>query len=264
MMSEKNSLKDPATSLKEAIDWITWNGLKDSVENLPAFSEAFSGNFGKVRHPDSFIYKLADNLGKGFLGYEAQGTDDFSGDGIVKKVGSKYQSAYHGGSWVQGPVNDYAKIFLFLASLAFYFVSFFYWMCKSSGKWADNMLSDSGPFSKFFEAMGYTPGHLRNINRSEIASALEHSHNGFAELSDAYKGGGASSYENFLTSLNQKASENPLFRPPYQLQNILLCVPSVQAEGQCYHQRHRCNQGAACHSQQKQRYIRHQRGFSSK
>ncbi|GIX65105.1 variant erythrocyte surface antigen-1 family protein [Babesia caballi] len=227
MSETKNSLKDPPKDLKEAIDWITWvchygkgskdyrMQLKDSVENLPAFSEAKNQALGQNMHPDSFIYKLADKLGKGLLGYEAQGVYDFSGEGIVKN-GGQYQSAYHNCNWNSNEEPDYAKTFLFLAILVYYLITFLYWMCK--GIWANQKISSSVPFSKFFEAMGYNPSQLdQEKNGDTIAKLLTGMPDGFEELSAAYGSDSTSAssrtYEEFLNTIEPKSQAIDWDRP---------------------------------------------------
>ncbi|GIX63099.1 variant erythrocyte surface antigen-1 family protein [Babesia caballi] len=122
---QKTSLTDPPTNLKEAIDWLALVGggfggsgcgntgmygeLANEFEKLPDFNVAKGKVLGRF-HPSSFIKNVADKLGKGFLGYEAQGVYAFNVKGIVKN-GEQYQSSYHNANWEQSNASTYAKIF---------------------------------------------------------------------------------------------------------------------------------------------------------
>ncbi|GIX61329.1 variant erythrocyte surface antigen-1 family protein [Babesia caballi] len=225
-MGGKKKLTEPPKDLKEAIDWITWvcgygQGSQDYKSQLAAavtaltnFKNAFKGMFGTVNDPTGLIKKFADGLGRGFLGYNGQGTDDFSGSGIVASNG-KYKSAYHNCNWSSDAGPDYAKIFLFLAPLVYYFVTFLYWMCnKSSWKHKQlNSASSSNPLFYLMLNMDYTPSQLDEVKTgSQIAEILE-GHYGFDELSDAYQGGAKSSYETFLQQLEENVAGSPLNHP---------------------------------------------------
>ncbi|GIX63313.1 variant erythrocyte surface antigen-1 family protein [Babesia caballi] len=233
---QKSQLTDPPTNLREAIDWLALVGgygkngsgmgiyieLGDALQKLQDFKDSTTKTFGKSYHPSSFIKNLVDKLGKGFLGYEAQGVYAFSGKGIVYGDPAMYKSTYYGASWEQSSVNDYAKIFLFLAVLIYYLITFLYWMCKSSDKWADKMVSDGGPLSKFFEAMGYRPQDEFKNGKSakDVITALDgnagsQGSDAFPELQAACGSGNSasSSYSNFLTTLEANGSGDALLCP---------------------------------------------------
>ncbi|GIX61463.1 variant erythrocyte surface antigen-1 family protein [Babesia caballi] len=222
-MGEKK-LTEPPKDLKEAIDWITWvcgygQGAHDmktklaaAVNSLTDFKTAFKGKFGTVEDPTGLIKKFADGLGYGFLGYNGQGTDDFSGSGIVASNG-KYKSAYHNCNWSSDGGPDYAKTFLFLAPLVYYFVTFLYWTCKN--KWRNKTIQNIGsvsPLFFFMVKMGFKTTELQNIKGSHIADRLG-GHDGFSELVEAYGSGGSSSYSTFIEKLESNGPKNALSFP---------------------------------------------------
>ncbi|GIX61871.1 variant erythrocyte surface antigen-1 family protein [Babesia caballi] len=211
-------LKDPPTTLKEAIDWLVlvggdkaWEGtgepekLEEALKKLPGFDNTASSNRHFTRDKLShIIYIYSQALDSAFLGYNGQ-------NGIVLS-GESYKSAYSGASWIDDNASEYAKIFLFLACLVFYFITFVYWMCKGNGRWANQMINNSGPRKKFLEAMGF-PSNLLNLNKqsSLIENLLKDMPNaGFPELQASYGSGEVSSYDAFLTKLEANGSRDAL------------------------------------------------------
>ncbi|GIX61410.1 variant erythrocyte surface antigen-1 family protein [Babesia caballi] len=186
-MGEKEKLTEPPEDLKEAIDWLALVGgygrnglvftnyskLSGALMTLPKFKETFSSKFNGISSPESFVKRVTENLGSGFLGYDGQSSTDFNGNGVVCKSG-KYQSAYHDCNWVQKDESTYAKIFLFLACLAFYFMTFLYWMCKN--KWKIKKIESSGsgsPLFYLFNALGYFQSQLdQQKTGAQIAKVL--------------------------------------------------------------------------------------------
>ncbi|GIX65005.1 variant erythrocyte surface antigen-1 family protein [Babesia caballi] len=226
-MGANELLKKPPENLKDAIDWIVWfwgygksglntenyRKLTNGLNTLPEFAEAKKQALGQSMEPEGIINKLGKGLGEGFLGYSGQGTDGFSDHGIAM---SGYQSTYKDANWSASDTDlkQYAKIFLFLAPLVYYFVSFFYWACKR--KWKHKKIETSGivsPLYYLFNAMGYTPSQLNQQKTgSHIADRLG-GHDGFDELKEAYEPDGETSYETFLTKLESKIAGSPLNRP---------------------------------------------------
>ncbi|GIX64678.1 variant erythrocyte surface antigen-1 family protein [Babesia caballi] len=225
MDGQKSSLIDPPTSLKDAIDWIALvcgygKGSRDmkaklatAVSDLTNFETAFKGKFGTVNNPEGFINKLGKCLGEGFLGYSGQAVDEFSGSGIAM---SGYQSTYKDANWSASDTDlkQYAKIFLFLAPLVYYFVSFFYWACKKYWRRQNlRYISNSGLYY-FMVAMGYIPSLLDEKKTGfQIGEHLESSHNGFDELKIAYESSDKTSYDAFLQQLEGNGSKHALSCP---------------------------------------------------
>ncbi|GIX62474.1 variant erythrocyte surface antigen-1 family protein [Babesia caballi] len=223
-------LTTPPTNVKEAIDWLAlvgggWGGKSWEGTGKP---EKLAKALKKLNHFKDFtacckmhvtrdslsdiIYIFAQGLGYGFLGYNGHNSSKLNGKGIVTSD-VEYQSAYRNCNWSSDGEPDYAKTFLFLAPLAFYFITFLYWMCKDKSRWADKMLSDSGSLYKFFEAMGYDQSQLNPKKQgSQIADRLG-GYAGFPELNEAYDTGGSTSYGAFLSTLETNGPKTPLFRP---------------------------------------------------
>ncbi|GIX64812.1 variant erythrocyte surface antigen-1 family protein [Babesia caballi] len=226
MVSGQKSLTTPPNNLKEAIDWLALVGgygrsgldisayqkLSTALQALPGFNVTLNSIFSKVMSPDSFVKQVTENLGSGFLGYDGQNSETFNGSGIVASNGT-YHSAYSGAGWIDNSASEYAKIFLVLALLVYYFITFLYWMCKSSGKWA-NKMTGHGALGEFFKTMGYRPWEefKNGKSGSQIAKHLE-GHYGFDELKKAYQGTSENSYETFLTKLEEDGPQKNINSP---------------------------------------------------
>ncbi|GIX61348.1 variant erythrocyte surface antigen-1 family protein [Babesia caballi] len=224
-MGEK-SLTQAPKDLKESIDWLAlvrrgYEGsksggsgkpdkLEEALKQLEGFKEVKTKVSGdSLSH---YIYGLAQALSSGFLGYNGLNGESSSGDGIVLR-GESYTSAYHDRNWEQDDASTYAKIFLCLAPLTYYFITFLYWTCKPSGPWARGTITESNVLGKFFTAMGYDQSQLdQQKTGTTIANRLG-GQDGFPELSDAHPGSSENSYDAFLKQLGKNYSKTPLFRP---------------------------------------------------
>ncbi|GIX65229.1 variant erythrocyte surface antigen-1 family protein [Babesia caballi] len=235
-MSGNTSLTETPTNLKEAIDWLAlvgrgfggnidkgWLGegkqdeLAKALKQLDGFKDftaCCDRHFTRGSLSD-VIYIFAQGLGSGFLGYNGRNSDTSSGE--------TYKSSYHACHWDQNDEPTYARIFLFLACLVFYFITFLYWMCYSGGPWA-NKMTYSDPVDTFLREMGYDPSQLNwNKQGSEIAKHLDGSQgsDAFPELQAAYqKSSASSSYNVFLRQLETNVSIDALLCP---LTNCKIC-----------------------------------------
>ncbi|GIX62322.1 extracellular matrix-binding ebh, putative [Babesia caballi] len=133
----EKSLKDPPKNVKEAIDWLalvgeygknglggqSWNGtgkpekLETALTKLPGFDE--TAYYNRRFRSDSlsyYIYRYAQALNSGFLGYNDQNSE--------KPSGESYTSAYSGVGWIDDEASQYAKIFFVscVLSLLFYHI----------------------------------------------------------------------------------------------------------------------------------------------
>ncbi|GIX66145.1 variant erythrocyte surface antigen-1, beta subunit [Babesia caballi] len=245
MSAGPKELTDPPTNLKEAIDWLVlvgrgfggniakgWSSgkhkeLETALNDFKDFTASYNRRF-KYGSLSEIICIFAQGLGYGFLGYNGRNSETVSGSGIIAS-NKNYKSTYRACNWSSDYEPDYAKIFLFLAILVHYLITFLYWMCKSSDKWANKMLSDNSvPFSKFFEAMGYTPSQLdQQKTGTTIASALNKDYQAFPELQTAYQGGEVSSYDAFLKKLEANVVGSPLNHPLASCR--ILCYAYLQS-----------------------------------
>ncbi|GIX61394.1 variant erythrocyte surface antigen-1 family protein [Babesia caballi] len=236
MSAGPKELTDPPTNLKEAVDWLAlvgsdkgwgWQGkrmyedLEEALKQLPGFDKtAYYNKRFNTDRLSNYISRSAQALSTGFLGYTSPNSGTPSGSGIVK---NGYRSSYHNASWVQSDEHIYANIFLFLAPLVYYFITFLYWMCKTNGKWAGEHLSRNGPFHQFLTDMGF-PSNLLNRNKqgSEIAKHLDGTQGSDAspELKGAYEADGTTSYNDFLRNLKKNDYSK---RPEYPLANCKIC-----------------------------------------
>ncbi|GIX63606.1 uncharacterized protein BcabD6B2_30410 [Babesia caballi] len=235
MGGKKNSLKDPPTSLKEAIDWLA------SIEGYGVSSWS-SWGWGKYDELAAALYKLAgfeaatketlngtnlggliknfsDKLGRGFLGYEAQGGYTFSDDGIIRKNG-EYTSTYDGAPWPQDSteLQQCALILLGSAYVTYYFVTFLYWACsgKHIGPWKSWTLGGSvrtgETLKNYLQNMGFNINSLvKDKWGFTVANDLEKEANGFTELKKPSR---QTLYSDFLQQLEQRHQtitwQNPL------------------------------------------------------
>ncbi|GIX63402.1 extracellular matrix-binding ebh [Babesia caballi] len=232
-MGDGKPLKDPPTTLKEAIDWLVLVGggfggkgcgdtgehdkLEAALKKLPGFyNTAFYNQDFKGDSLSDYIDRYAQALSSGFLGYNGWNSSEFTGNGLIG-IDGEYKSTYHNAKW-EDNASEYAKIFLFLACLVFYFITFLYWMCHSGGKWANGTITESNVLGQFLTAMGFTPTQLnRNKQGSEIAKHLDGSQGsaGSHELSEAC--GSGNSVSSYATFLQQLERVGPSKRPEYPL-----------------------------------------------
>ncbi|GIX62041.1 variant erythrocyte surface antigen-1 family protein [Babesia caballi] len=225
-MGADELLKKPPDNLKDAIDWIVWfsgyggNGsgmnkyekLAEALKNNQEFQDAKNQAFGNTV-PAGVINMLAKGLGPGLLGYVSDTTFDHN-KGIVKRDNG-YTSAYNTAQWENGRENDYAKVFLGAAVMAFYGVTYLYWKCTlQHDSWATDWLNVSGQgLGYFMLQMGYQPStELQNINGSKVAESLIRDPDGFSELKSAKHH--HYTYSGFLNKFEeQNASNNALNSP---------------------------------------------------
>ncbi|GIX64965.1 variant erythrocyte surface antigen-1 family protein [Babesia caballi] len=219
---------NPPTNLKEAIDWLALVGggfggsgcgwgkhqeLEKALEKLPGFRGIKEKVFGNT-HPQGAIKALANGFA-GFLGHSGQGTDGFSGRGIVKKGGG-YESAYDGAQWQEGQESDYALIFLGSAYVTYYFVTFLYWACSNnySGPWKGLPLQGHQRPGIYLKGMGF---YIDTLVTSQmgytVAQLLDSGYNGFTELNVSNSYFNNLTYSEFLTTLQQKAPTDAINFP---------------------------------------------------
>ncbi|GIX64271.1 variant erythrocyte surface antigen-1 family protein [Babesia caballi] len=221
MAGQKKSLTDPPTNLKEAIDWLALVGggygrndwisgkrteLKSALDKLLNWNTLKSELKINV-DLDGLIKKLADGLGAGFLGY--QGSTSFGSNGIIKQddYGGRYIPTYKSAEWQVGLENDYAKVFLGAAVMAYYGITYLYWKCKIGyGGWGSFRLNGGGsdPLSLFMVNMGFKTNELQNINGSQVVERLTSDHiYGFDELKNV-QNSYQSPYSDFLIQLEDR------------------------------------------------------------
>ncbi|GIX64581.1 variant erythrocyte surface antigen-1 family protein [Babesia caballi] len=230
-MGADDLLKTPPSNLKEAIDWLALVGggfggrgcgdfgmsdkLEEALKKLNGFDNIAQTKLSLSNY-SGLINALAKGLGRGFLGYDGQNSTNFNGSGIVKKVGSKYQSSYHNANWEHNNDTTYAKIFLFLAPLVYYFITFLYWMCNKNS-WKRKQLNSTGGSNPLFYLMlymGYSQPQLNEKKTGDTIADRLGGHDGFNELSDAYQVGSASSsYSTFIEKLERNGPSKGIDAP---------------------------------------------------
>ncbi|GIX61326.1 variant erythrocyte surface antigen-1 family protein [Babesia caballi] len=146
-------LTDPPKDVKEAIDWLALVGggyggsgcgsgkhkeLAAALRMLPGFAPIYNPIFPNDWLSE-IIYVFALALDSAFLEYNGRNSDTSSG--------GTYTSAYSVAGWTDDKASEYAKIFLFLAVLIYYFITFLYCMCKPSD-------SPNAGFTELSEACG--------------------------------------------------------------------------------------------------------------
>ncbi|GIX64584.1 uncharacterized protein BcabD6B2_40190 [Babesia caballi] len=150
-MGGHDSLKAPPDNLKDAVDWLAlvgggfgstsnkgWSNsgeqdeLGTAFKSNQEFSEAKKQALGGIE-PSGVINKLADKLGRGFLGHMSRGGDfDFTGDkGIIQNGHASYTTKYKDATW-DGSQNDKDMACIFLGSvvITFFGLSFLDWKCS--------------------------------------------------------------------------------------------------------------------------------------
>ncbi|GIX63818.1 phage tail protein [Babesia caballi] len=175
-MSQKNSLADPPSNLKKAIDWIlrvtgwdTKSGKRDtdklakqvysllnearsSAQNnalndadAPALADLFNwvGRNGNGEGIKKLVEALVSGLAT-FIGYEGASTGYGKGrhqewSGVGKK--GQYTSYYDVSSWQDDIADTCAKILLGCIPLVYYLITYLYWRCSiksgCNGEWKD-------------------------------------------------------------------------------------------------------------------------------
>ncbi|GIX63230.1 variant erythrocyte surface antigen-1 family protein [Babesia caballi] len=230
MTTGKNSLTDPPTNLKEAIDWLALVGggfggngcgglgkhdsLVKALEQLPELNGVFSSNFSRI-DLGGLIRALANGLGPGFLGYYSN--TDINNNGIAQSV---YQSTYRNSNWSDSndDPKECARIFLGVVPFVFWGLGYLYFKCKirqEHGGWAQQTLTDTGSWGlgKFMKDMGYNISNLKSTRGSVVANILT-GHHGFNELSETYNASSyTNSYSNFIEKLKKNVSKHNINTP---------------------------------------------------
>ncbi|GIX66085.1 extracellular matrix-binding ebh [Babesia caballi] len=226
MTDGKKSLTEPPTNLKEAIDWLALVGggyggrgcghtgmydeLGKALDSLKDFNVPEQKALKNVDIGGS-IYRLAQRLASGFLGYGGQGVQSFDDKGIVQSNGS-YTSAYANVEWQDGQKSEYVSIFLAASPFVFWSLSYLYLRCKDSRGWSAETLDSSiSGIGSFMLKMGFTPTQLRNVNGSALAHILDSGYNAFEELAKAH--GIYTLYDSFITTLEKNGPQNAIDRP---------------------------------------------------
>ncbi|GIX65084.1 uncharacterized protein BcabD6B2_45190 [Babesia caballi] len=215
--------------LKDARDWLALVGggfggsaqkgwtlgkhkeLGTAFKSNPEFSEAKTQALGGIE-PSGVINKLADKLGRGFLGYEAQGGGfNFSGSGIIKND-QGYTSKYKDATWNSSDQDKYiTQIFLGAAVITYFGLSYLYWRCDKGG-WSDwNLNGNGSALIIFMSVAGFTSGELNSMQGSQVAGILTRDPNGFDELKNADKE--QYSYPAFILSLETHGPQRGINSP---------------------------------------------------
>ncbi|GIX64821.1 uncharacterized protein BcabD6B2_42560 [Babesia caballi] len=227
-MGKQKSLTEPPKDLKEAIDWLALVGggfggsafggsgkpdkLEKALTKLPGFGGVKTNVFNQIE-PQGVILKLANGLGRGFLGYDSN--LEFGYNGIIQKHRG-YNSSYEYCNWAEDDefTKQCALIFLGCAVTAYYCMSYVYWRCVKGG-WNTQILGGSNGLDlyKFIQTLGYNGGWVSNIiGGSQMAERLRDNFHGiedFTKVSDSV----ASDYPAFLNSLVQYDPSDALNRP---------------------------------------------------
>ncbi|GIX62507.1 uncharacterized protein BcabD6B2_19420 [Babesia caballi] len=228
-------LKDPPTTLKEAIDWLAlvgdaygpnnWSAkgkydeLERALKGLHGFEAYTNGKFGKSYDFGGHIKRVAERLGSKFLGYSGQGVQSFNGSGIVPSNGS-YVSTYRDAEWQEQDKSEYVSIFLAAAPFVFWSLAYLYLRCKDSRGWYTETLDSSiSGIGSFMLKMGFTPTQLRNVNGSTVANVLDSGGTyAFTELnttfrSSSYSHYSSSDYSKFIEGLQRPFQSDAIDRP---------------------------------------------------
>ncbi|GIX66236.1 variant erythrocyte surface antigen-1 family protein [Babesia caballi] len=230
----EKSLKDPPTTLKEALDWLALVGggfggngcggsgkyedLEKALKSLDGFDNTFSSNFPGI-NLGGLIRALANGIGPGFLGYYSN--THFNNEGIAQ---SRYQSTYKDASW---PVSnddpkECAMVFLGVVPFVFWGLGYLYFKCRiPNDGWSADQLNVSGDsysgLGAFMTNMGFTPFHLKSMKGSAVAQRLDSGHiYTFDELKKAYDFDStyySSSYPKFIEKLEEKVSKTDTNTP---------------------------------------------------
>ncbi|GIX62370.1 variant erythrocyte surface antigen-1 family protein [Babesia caballi] len=177
------SITDLAESLGKKTETAFGDGKRKTFAVLEAYLQTFKRNLENVRDYGSrvseqeleklkewftggssgTITQLAEGLRK-FLGYgDSSGT--FDGSGIIISGGQSYEKAYGTASWPQNPDDKRtsALIFLGIAPMLFYGLTYLYWWCEGQGGWSSKSLTGgTSTLSKYMTAIGFDGKYLKD------------------------------------------------------------------------------------------------------
>ncbi|GIX62545.1 variant erythrocyte surface antigen-1 family protein [Babesia caballi] len=216
MGGQKNSLTDPPTNLKEAIDWLALVGGKDKESNgddnkrkLPAAVSAL-GDYGtaetilKADSTGGTFGRIAEGLQK-FIGYSSSYELDGSGIGLSALM--SYTSAYNrNAKWNNGGGSHetYAAILLSSTPLVYFGITFVYWKCTNGG-WREQVIggSDNAGLYHFLLAMEYESEKLNNSMKGQtVMNKVGSTIDDFTKVPAS----DSSTYPDFLQKLHQKGA----------------------------------------------------------
>ncbi|GIX65081.1 variant erythrocyte surface antigen-1 family protein [Babesia caballi] len=225
-----SSLTDWPENLKGVIDWFLRVGgkdkesngddkkdkLKDAVKTL----DGFDASSISLKSADS-IQGLFNYVAGGlqlFIGYDNNGTQELTGDGIAAKSG--YTSSYGDqAQWSGDSKNTQTSAHIFLGSMPilYFGLTYTYWKCSKnqSGHWGQYSLNGGGrsPLYLFMVNMGFGTNELQDITGSEVAERLKRNPiYGFDELKNAKTE--QHSYSKFLTAIDEKHGKSTLTSNP--------------------------------------------------
>ncbi|GIX65982.1 variant erythrocyte surface antigen-1 family protein [Babesia caballi] len=238
-MSEKKSkLTDWPENLKDVIDWFLRVGGKDSVSTTDkggALKNAVYQLEGKDVLENALgngnLEGLFGSVAKGlqsFIGYDTNGTHEFTGNGIAAKSG--YTSSYSKEAQWDGQLNQpnsedakkAAILFLCYMPLLYLSLIYLYWKCTighNYGGWGSYSLHRTNdPLGLFMSAMGFKINELQNKSGSEVSESLTRDPDGFGELQKAPKNEYYfSSYLGKVSEYGQSEISKPASCPLYAL-----------------------------------------------
>ncbi|GIX61211.1 extracellular matrix-binding ebh [Babesia caballi] len=227
-VQKKTKLTEWPEDLKDVIDWFLRNNdksvaLKNAVYQLEG-KDVLENALGNG-NLEGLFGSVAKGL-QSFIGYDTNGTHEFTGNGIAAKSG--YTSSYSKEAQWSGNLNTphseeakkAAKLFLCYMPLLYICLIYMYWKCKLQyGGWGSETISgNQSGLNIFMSAMGFnSTSELQNITGSNVAESLTREPDGFSELKKAPKD------EYYFSSYLGKVSEYVPYSP---LATSLLDCPS--------------------------------------
>ncbi|GIX62726.1 uncharacterized protein BcabD6B2_21610 [Babesia caballi] len=191
-------VKQRKVGLQTVVDY----GSAIETEKLEQFKQWLQKDVNSNNGP---ITQLAEKL-KDLLGYN--GSNGFSGNGLIKNGSGHYTSAYlENTTWSivsESDKKSCALIFLGIAPMIFLFVAYLYWQCEGTGgNWKDmthdsNSGSGSGKddLKRFFDSIGYKDCKLNQQKKkgSDIASLMDSAFSKFNTAHQAAKTDNGNAY----------------------------------------------------------------------